>query len=492
MTEAYKLRPAGTPERKTLDNQAWIVRPASAVTVNYASNINLDNCKFEHLAATGFDCSKGTNNINVQGNLFKDIGGTAIQLGMFSEPNSEIHLPYNPKDQRDICTNINIANNLITNATNEDWGCVGIGIGYAQNTTITHNEICEVNYSGISLGWGWTSSTNASKNNHIIANGIHHYGKQMYDCGGIYTQSAQPSSNIENNYIDSIYKAPYAHLPSHWFYLYTDEGTSGFTVKNNWSPSAKFLQNATGSNNIWENNGPEVSLNIKQNAGLESTFKYLLKDKVLPDKGFVINKEQPVIIELVTSDSSSLNLEKLYEVLTKFKIDKSALYQWQNHMVIFDKIQDIYSVTEKLKAVFPSIRVKTYNDLFYEFNRKNCPDQSNSTEWSHIILTANLVKDKKKQKEYLDHHATQFEKWPEISNGFCNANFQQLLLFKNERQLMLVISIPKGESLDKLNPKTVENNPRVNDWNNIMKQYQEGIIGTKPGETWVFLQPINN
>jgi hypothetical protein len=57
---------------------------------------------------------------------------------------------------------------------------------------------------------------------------------------------------------------------------------------------------------------------------------------------------------------------------------------------------------------------------------------------------------------------------------------------------MLIISIPKGESLDKLNPRTTANNPRVDEWNKIMKKYQEGIKGTKPGETWVFLKPMNN
>ncbi|MNY80391.1 hypothetical protein D3C86_2214070 [compost metagenome] len=55
---------------------------------------------------------------------------------------------------------------------------------------------------------------------------------------------------------------------------------------------------------------------------------------------------------------------------------------------------------------------------------------------------------------------------------------------------MLVISIPKGESLDKLNPKTTENNPRVDDWNNLMKKYQTGIEGTKPGEVWIFLNKV--
>ena len=50
---------------------------------------------------------------------------------------------------------------------------------------------------------------------------------------------------------------------------------------------------------------------------------------------------------------------------------------------------------------------------------------------------------------------------------------------------MLVVSTPKGKGLDQLNPKTTENNPRMVEWNNLMKQYQQGITGTGKGETWV-------
>ena len=97
---------------------------------------------------------------------------------------------------------------------------------------------------------------------------------------------------------------------------------------------------------------------------------------------------------------------------------------------------------------------------------------------------------KKLQKEYVEYHKTQFEKWPEVAKGFCNADFQQLQVFKKDRQLILVISIPKGENLDKLNPKTTQNNPRVDDWNALMKKYQSGIDGTKPDETWIFLNKV--
>jgi len=64
------------------------------------------------------------------------------------------------------------------------------------------------------------------------------------------------------------------------------------------------------------------------------------------------------------------------------------------------------------------------------------------------------------------------------------------LIFRNGRQLMLVISIPKGKTLDELNPKTVENNPKMVEWNKIMGKYQEGIEETKRGESWVFLKRL--
>lgn len=289
MLDAYKLKVPGTPDKKGLENQAWVGRPAAAVEVAYAENTGFEGCKFEHMAATGLDYRRGTNHDNIKGNLFKDIGGTAIQVGIYSDEAQEVHLPYNPKDEREVCHNETIADNLITDATNEDWGCVGIGAGYVKNTTIAHNEVCDVNYTGISIGWGWTKTANAMRDNHITANKIHHYARNMYDVAGIYTLSAQPGTVISDNYVDSIYKASYAHDPEHWFYLYCDEGSSYITVKNNWCPAQKFLQNANGPGDVWENNGPQVSAEIKNAAGLEPAYRYLLKYKSVNKNNQPIN-----------------------------------------------------------------------------------------------------------------------------------------------------------------------------------------------------------
>jgi hypothetical protein len=491
MTEAYKLKPAGTKEKPALDNQAWIGRPAAAVEISFANNIKFNNCCFEHLGSTGLDMHLGVHNSLVNGNLFKDISGNGMLIGEYSDAVTEIHLAYHPKDERVVCDSITVSNNLITDATNEDWSCVGISAGYVRNTTIAHNEVENVAYSGISLGWGWNPLPNVMKNNKIFANKIHFYGKHNYDCSGIYTLSAQPGTVISENYVDSIYKAPYAHLPSHWFYLYTDEGSSYMTVKENWTPSTKYLQNANGPGNVWENNGPQVNDAIKENAGLEKSYQYLLKEKTSASVHLPINEEHPELIELITKEGESLDIKGLKQFLSESKMDSNAVYQWHNHYVIFDKVQDVTVFLGKLQDHFPDAEVKVYYDLLYNFNRqKHCPGKTVAKEWDHIILTANLVADKKMQQEYIDYHTTQFEKWPEVAAGFCNADFQELLVFKNGRHLMLVISIPKGKTLEELNPKTVENNPKMMEWNKIMSKYQEGIEGTKKGEVWVFLNHI--
>lgn len=493
MLDAYKLRPAGTPDKQTLDNQAWIGRPAAAVEISFADKTGFENCRFEHLASTGLDYNKAVHNNSIKGNLFKDIGGTAILAGVYSDEATEIHLPYNPKDDREVCDQMHISNNLITDVTNGDWSCVGIGLGYTRNSMVEHNEVENVSYTGISIGWGWTPTANAMKNNKITANRIHHFGKHNYDCAGIYTLSAQPGSVICENYIDSIYKAPYAHLPSHWFYIYTDEGSSGITVKDNWTPSQKYLQNANGRGNAWNNNGPQAAESFKQNAGLQPAFHFLASEKTPTQLKLPINEEHNEIIELVIKEGKAIDLGKLKKILQLNKIDTSAIYQWKNHYVIFDKVQDIAVMQGRLKNNFPETEVKVYHDLFYKYDKqKHCKDKVVAKEWDHIILTANLVADQKMQQEYLDYHATQFEKWPEIARGFCNADFQQLLLYRNGKQLVLVISIPKGESLDKLNPKTTANNPRMDEWNKQMKKYQEGIEGTEKGETWALLKQIMN
>lgn len=270
MIEAYKLRPK--MERPNgdhkLDNQGWVGRPAAAVSIDCAEDVNFNKCTFEHIASTALDYHTYIKGGSVDRCTLKDVGGNGILAGSFGPEAHEAHLPYDPADRRIICNGLSITNNLITDVTNEDWGCVGIGAGFVRNIHICHNEINEISYTGISMGWGWNRQVCSMANNHVCHNLIHHYAKHMYDTAGIYTLGSQPHSFIEENVVRDIYTPGYAHDPNHWFYLYTDEGSSYITVRNNWTPTEKYLKNANGPGNIWENNGPAVADSIKAKAGI--------------------------------------------------------------------------------------------------------------------------------------------------------------------------------------------------------------------------------
>jgi len=277
LLDAYKLSPRGTRDHSAgLDNQAWIGRPPGAVSVKNANHIAFERCRFEHLASAGLDIQSGTHNDAIESCVFRDIGGNGIQLGKFSDPGFEVHHPFNPSDEREIATRERIANNLITDCANQDWGCVGIAAGYVRDIEIEHNEISDLPYTGISVGWGWNKAPNAMRDNRIIANHIHHIAKRLGDTAGIYTLSPQPGSLIASNSVHSIQMSPYVSDPEHWFYLYLDEGSSHITVRDNSCPEERFLKNANGPGNIWMNNGPMVSEEIKNAAGLEPAFRDLL------------------------------------------------------------------------------------------------------------------------------------------------------------------------------------------------------------------------
>ena len=266
LLDAYKLQEPGLPEKAELENQAWITRPETAIRVKGAEHIDFKHCTFRHLSSTGLDYEWAVTASSVEDCQFTDIGGTALLVGAFPDGGFETHVPFIPADVRELCSHITIRNNFISNVTNEDWGCVGIGAGYVRNMDISHNEVCHLNYSGICVGWGWTSLESGMCNNRIEANYVHHFARRLYDAGGLYTLSNQPGSVMRNNRIEHLIEAPYA-TNDRAFYIYLDEATDGYTMENNWCPAERFDSNRPGKKNVWKNNGPQVADSIKYKAG---------------------------------------------------------------------------------------------------------------------------------------------------------------------------------------------------------------------------------
>ncbi|MEP0368692.1 MAG: L-rhamnose mutarotase [Cyclobacteriaceae bacterium] len=197
-----------------------------------------------------------------------------------------------------------------------------------------------------------------------------------------------------------------------------------------------------------------------------------------------VERELLVAVEFVSDQPE--RVDSLLRTNLEFS---ETVYRWKNHIVVFDSNQKVGGLVEFVADLLPGVEIKQYENPLYAYDKAiHCEKVEVADEWKHYLLTANLVADTIKQREYMDYHATQFEDWPEVAQGFCNADFQQLLVYRTGRQLLLVISVPADKTLDELNPLTVENNPRMDDWNAQMSGYQEGIEGTEDGEVWVFLE----
>ncbi len=266
----------------TKGNTQYVGRPAGGVFVANANHIQFEDNIFAQMAATGLDFNYGTHDDMIEGNVFTDIGGSGISIGKFTASEStEMHVPYNPADASEICTSDTIKDNYITNVTTELQGACGIAAGYPRSLDIEHNEVSFTNYTGISVGFGWTGTVNAMSNNKINYNNVHDIAKILADGGGIYTLSNQgPASQEEYNYLHDFQKSTWADYDDHGIYM--DEQTGGYTVSHNVLVNCPTLfKNSIGANDTITDNSGMLATTISA-AGLEPAYASIKTNLEIP------------------------------------------------------------------------------------------------------------------------------------------------------------------------------------------------------------------
>ncbi len=253
-----------------LDNEVTVYRPTSAFEAIYADSLLVKGCTFRNIGATALDFYYGVTNSQIFENEVYSVAGNGISVAKFTEDEeTEFHEAYNPEDKTEICKNIDIINNSVHDIGTEYEGAVGIIAGYPENIIIAHNDLYNMPYSGISVGFGWTSKDNAMKNNIILANKIYDIGKVLCDFGAIYTLSKQPASVCARNYIYNVGRQS-------WFdygyaAMYFDEQTAGYVITENlmcnigsdaWGGGINF--NGCASLNTTKDNYINVAVNTNE------------------------------------------------------------------------------------------------------------------------------------------------------------------------------------------------------------------------------------
>ncbi|HVT30838.1 MAG TPA: right-handed parallel beta-helix repeat-containing protein, partial [Lacipirellulaceae bacterium] len=204
-------------ERRLSPGDTQDVAITPAIQVDNAHGCSFTNCRFECLAGSGLHIEH-SRNCRVVRTTFREIGGNGVMIG--STPHADAALAQN---------NI-VENCLVENCGTTYFGAVGVWIGIAADTIVRNNELRDLPYSGISIGWCWGDAKTDCRGNQILRNHIHDVMQILSDGGGIYTLGRQPGTVLAENVIHHV--PPNAgRAQSNGIFM--DEGSTDILVAHN-------------------------------------------------------------------------------------------------------------------------------------------------------------------------------------------------------------------------------------------------------------------
>lgn len=265
------------------------------IVVNYADNIMFENCEFACLGSGAITFADGVSNSKISGSIIRDVGGAGVSIGDFRRERVD--------SEDAICSEIEISDNVITRTSLVYRGTTAIAVYYENEIDILRNDISDLPYSGISVGWGWGEAQENFGYINVCKNKIDNVVRVLKDGGHIYTLG-----NIKGGVIEGNYMTGSENVHGN---IYTDSGSQNLKILNNVCDSQEYwwfigmyhvkdiyaegnfslndLVNDSGENIVVKNHievpdgdFEKVAADIIDEAGVSDRYKNLLKKAEYP------------------------------------------------------------------------------------------------------------------------------------------------------------------------------------------------------------------
>jgi hypothetical protein len=188
------------------------------IEIEDSRGIHFENCEIAHTGLHGLWFKNGCADSSVKHCHLHDLGGGGVYVGETARPSEER-----------VNHHIVVDDCIMQHGGRLHPSACGVVFTHTQHCAVTHCDIGDFYYTGISAGWNWGYGDTASRETLVENNHIHHLGwAYLSDMGGFYGLGTSPGTIIRGNHVHHIA----SHRYGGWG-LYNDEGATDTLMENN-------------------------------------------------------------------------------------------------------------------------------------------------------------------------------------------------------------------------------------------------------------------